>query len=154
MESKPLICWDTSILIDWITGNSDIKNGIQAIQSVIDAVETDNCILIASILIYVEVLESTMPAGCGDRFEQFVQNKDKIKIVAVDFNVIKRAQAIRNQHTKIKTPDAIHIATAVVYKVNFLHTFDAQILALSGTPTVNGLIINKCEIPGVTLKFV
>jgi predicted nucleic acid-binding protein len=57
----------------------------------------------------------------------------------------ERAAAIREAGVqdgrRIKTPDAVHIATAIEYRVDALHTFDGKLLKLSGKDYVEGLKI-------------
>ena len=46
------------------------------------------------------------------------------------------------------SPDAVHIATALVSEAKILHTFDDDLLKLSGKDEVDGLSITACLIPG------
>jgi PIN domain len=45
----------------------------------------------------------------------------------------------------IKTPDAIHLATAILYRATEFHTFDERLLDLSGNVGGHGLKICKPE---------
>ena len=68
-------------------------------------------------------------------------------VIAVDIRVAEKAQAIRNRSSRnLKTPDAVHIATAILSGAKFFHTFDEGLLRLSGTDDVDGLAITACEI--------
>ncbi len=147
-----LICWDSSVLISWLEGDSAKPERIQSIRAVIRNVETGVCRLAFSTLIYVEVLESKLPDDAIEKFRRFMQNREQVEIIAVDIRVAERSQKIRN-HTRITTPDAVHIATAIVSGAKFFHTFDEQLLKLSGKSEVDNLAITACHIPGTTASL-
>ena len=150
---EDLICWDSSVLISWIRGDEGADRN-RAIKTVVENIERGAYKLAVSTLLYVEVLESTMPTGAMEQFKRFMQNRQMIEIIAVDIRVAKKAQAIRNKsQKKIKTPDAVHIATAIVSEAKLFHTFDTDLLHLSGKDEVGGLAITACEIPGTTPRF-
>ena len=147
MEAS-LICWDSSVLISWIRGDED-PDKTQTIKSVVDKVERGIHKLAVSTLLYVEVLESGMPDGTIEKFQQFMQNREKIEIIAVDIRIAEKAQTIRNKSRKtISVPDAVHVATAIVSGATSFHTFDKGLLQLSGKDEVEGLAITACHIPG------
>ena len=147
-----LICWDSSVLIDWIKG--DDQGRMKRIGMVVSGVEQDNYRIVVSTLVYVEVLESAMPEGTMKMFQQFIQNRKQVEVVAVDIRVAQKAQLIRNNsRKKLSTPDAVHIATAIVSGAKIFHTFDDGLLQLSGQDEVDGLTITACEIPGTTLNL-
>lgn len=142
----PLICWDSDILIHWIsydgTGYSD---EMQPIKSVVDYVKNNSCKLAVSTLVYAEVLEGKMTKEEMERFRNFMRNKTMIQSRVVDIPVAEKAGEIRSR-SNIKTPDAIHIATAIVIGAESFHTFDDRLLRLNGKEEVNGLSITACEI--------
>lgn len=145
---KDLICWDSSVLISWIRGDES-PDRIQAVRAVVESVENGDYKLAVSTLLYVEVLESTMPGHAIEQFKKFMQNRQLVEIIAVDIRVAEKAQSIRNKsQKKIHVPDAIHIATAIVSGAKLFHTFDDGLLQLSGKDEVDGLIITPCDIPG------
>ncbi len=151
MKNK-IICWDSSVLISWIKGTNEGK--IKEITPVVESLKRGDCNLVVSTLVYPEVLETAMPPGAIDTFHKFMQNKDAIETMAVDTRVAKKAQEIRNNiqsntSGKLKTPDAIHIATAIISGATVFHTFDSRLLNLNETPEVDGLSITKCHIPGI-----
>ena len=149
-----LLCWDSSIFIDWIKGASDFGNGMQFISDVVAEVKAERIMLLASTLVYPEILDNSakMPAGASGKIEKFMKNGRYVAIADVTSPVAKKAQQIRNtllgKNIKLKTPDAIHIATAIVHAADYLHTFDRQMINLSKRPEVDGLIIAG-EIPRI-----
>ncbi len=146
---EDLICWDSSVLISWIRDDASAVR-VQAMKTVVEAVESEAYRLAVSALLYAEVLESTMPAPAIGQFEKFMQNRAMVSIVAVDIRVARKAQMIRDTLRKkdesVTTPDAVHIATAIVSEAKFFHTFDARLLRLNGKPEVEGLAITACAI--------
>lgn len=144
---KGLICWDSSVLISYMRGDEE-ENRNRDMNSVVESIEKGFYKLVVSTLLYVEILESKMPGDSIKRFEKFMQNREKIEVVAVDIRVAKKAQVIRNS-TKIKTPDAIHLATAIVSGAKLFHTFDKELLQLSGKGVVESIPITACYISGI-----
>ena len=152
---EDVICWDSSVFISWIRGGEGADRK-QAIETVVEQIERRAYKLAISTLLYVEVLESTMPLCAIEKFKAFMQNRERIEIVAVDIRVAEKAQAIRNNSSRtISTPDAVHIATAIISRAKLFHTFDNGLLRLNGKEAVEGLKITPCEIPGTnrTLSF-
>lgn len=148
---EDLICWDSSVLISWLRGDEDaVRN--RATQAVVQHIKKRSFKLAVSTLLYVEVLESTMPAGAIEQFKKFMRNRQMIEIIAVDIRVAEKAQAIRNNSSRtLSTPDAVHMATAIVSGAKLFHTFDNGLLRFSGKDEVEGLTITACEIPGTNL---
>jgi len=148
-----LICWDSSVLISWLRGDEDADRN-RATRTVVQHIEGGTSKLIVSTLLYVEVLESRMPAGAIEQFKKLMQNRQMIEIMAVDIRVAEKAQAIRNRGSRnLKTPDAVHVATAILAGAKLFHTFDDRLLRLSGSDEVDGLTITACEIPGTNLSL-
>ncbi len=147
-----LICWDSSVLIEWI--KEDNPNRMQKIESVVTQIDNGHYRLAVSTVIYVEVLEATMPSGAIAKFKQFMKDMAKSEVMAVDIRIAKKAQAIRNislkNGRKISTPDAVHLATAIVSQADFFHTFDKRLLSLNGAGEAEGVAITACHIPGTT----
>ena len=148
-----LICWDSSVLISWLRGDEDVGRN-RATRAVVQHIEGGTSKLVVSTLLYVEILESRMPAGAIEQFKKFMQNRKMVEIMAVDIRVAERAQAIRNNNSRLlSTPDAVHIATAVLSGAKLFHTFDDDLLRLSGRDEVRGVTITACEIPGTNLSL-
>lgn len=144
-----LICWDSSVLIDWIKGDVVPGDRLSSIRSVVREVERGTYRLVVSTLIYPEVLETAMPDGAIEKFCGFMKNRKEVEIFAVDICVAEKAQEIRNRFS-VKTPDAVHIATAIISGAKLFHTFDNDLLKRNKRDDVDGLAITACDIPGLT----
>ena len=147
---KENICWDTSVFLTHIRGEATEEQK-QEIQTVVTLVEQEQFQIIISTLLYVEVLESTMPKNAMNLFDALMKKRGMVRNVAVNLEIAKKAQEIRNRMPKkLKTADAIHIATAIVSEAIVFHTFDKQLLNLNGKDDVDNLKITPCHIPGIT----
>ncbi len=91
-----LICWDSSVLIDWLKGDESDLSRMKDIKTVVESIGRGDCRLVVS------------------------------------------------------TPDAVHVATAIVNKAKFFHTFDNTLLSLDGKNEVEGLKITPCHIQGTS----
>ena len=149
--AEVLIGWDSSVLIDWIKGDTVPRDRILSIREVVEEVQRGTCRLGVSTLVYPEVLETRMPSGAIETFRGFMQNKKEVEILAVDIRVAEKAQEIRNRCSttrKIKTPDAVHIATAIISGAKAFHTFDKGLLSWDGKDEVDRLSITTCHTQG------
>lgn len=147
--SGALICWDSSVVIDWVLDQkSKNPERIPAIRSVFDGVEDGRHQLAVSALVHAEVLESTTPADAMQKFRAFMNDTEMVDVIAVDVPIAEKAREIRDRASKrIKTPDALHLATAIAGGADVFHTFDRGLLSLSGADEVDGLVITDCAIP-------
>lgn len=146
---RDLICWDSCVLIDWITEGNPSR--MASITPIVESITNGQYRLVVSSLVYVEVLECTMPEGTITKFENFTKNRDAIQIRSVDTRIARKAQTIRNfchkNSKKISTPDAVHLATAIVCGANFFHTFDDRLLSLNETSEAEEVAITRCHFP-------
>ena len=95
-----LICWDSSVLISWLRGDEDADRN-RVTRAVVQHIEGGASKLAVSTLLYMEVLESRMPAGAIEQFKKFMQNRRTVEIMAVDIRVAERAQAVRNNSSRV-----------------------------------------------------
>lgn len=139
-SGRPVIYWDTCVFITWLTEEkSKWPASIwQGIQDVVDLVEAGQAILVTSTLIRTEVFLGKLTLEQKQKFAGLLRRKN-VEEVAPHMRITDRASTIREKH-KIKTPDAIHLATAILYDVDEMHTMDGWhedgkrdgLLALSG----------------------
>ncbi|MDA8014942.1 MAG: PIN domain-containing protein [Gammaproteobacteria bacterium] len=149
--SKKLICWDSSVFIDWLRDEESTNpERLPLIQSVIEKAENGECQLLASALVLVEVLEKATPGGGMGKFENLLGSSRIVRAIPANVFVAQKARKIRNHFypdKKISVPDAVHIATAIVSKADVLHTSDDRLLSLNGAPEVDRLAITELIIP-------
>lgn len=154
MSKEKLICWDSAVFLELISGkNSKHPERIPLIQSVLSLLKKGEHHLLASTLVYVEVLAKHNPGSAISKFHRVMSNSKQVKTLSVDVGVAKKAQQIRNRVGRMKTPDAVHVATAIAGGAEVLHTFDGLLLALDGKKEVDRLPITRCEVPGVAKQI-
>ena len=114
--------WDSCAFILWIDekGNQFTVDGL---AQVVKEVESGQADLFTSALAKTEVLRGKMTAEQRERFNRLFQRRN---VVAVDITgrVLAVSEEIRESNPKISTPDAIHLATAILYEADEFHTTD------------------------------
>lgn len=69
-----------------------------------------------------------------------------VKVVQVDLEIARLAKALLRTHAKLKKPsDAIHLATAVHWDLDQLHTYDSSDLLGLQIQTVSGRDLTICK---------
>ena len=111
-----------------------------------------------------EVLECRLTDEAKHLFDGALQRRN-VQLIAQDIRVADLSHEIRNYYqakgTKLSSPDAIHLATAILYRANEFHTFDnggigksLGLLPLSGNVGGHRLTICKPQArnPGLDLR--
>jgi predicted nucleic acid-binding protein len=104
--------------------------------------------IITSTITLTEVLPVSLTQSQEEEFLKTFKSTNHT-LYDVDYAIAIKARKFRAaflQHPagkKLHTPDAIHVATAVIYGVDELHTFDEGLLKLSGNELIDKLIICK-----------
>lgn len=72
--------------------------------------------------------------------------QDFVKTVQVDFDIARLAKRLLRSHQKLRKPsDAIHLATAVHWNLEQLHTYDDSDLLGLVVKTANGANLDICK---------
>ena len=119
-----MIYWDTCVFIAWLKDEKDKWPPTiwQGIVDVANLVQSEQAILVTSTLIRTEIFLGTLTPEQKHKFARILQRKNVLE-VAPHMRITDRASTIREKH-KIKTPDAIHLATAILYNVDEMQTMD------------------------------
>jgi predicted nucleic acid-binding protein len=161
--------WDTCLFLAWIKDEQRNLGEMDGVREIIDRAKRREVKIITSTLTTVEVLQSRLPAGMVRLFSDFMK---RITRISMDIKVANIACDIRDYYQKQKdnnggkllsTPDAIHLATAIMYRATEFHTFDdgksgpsknLGLLGLSGDVGGNKLTICKpaARNPGLDLR--
>ena len=154
--------WDTDVILAWLT--DDLSAPLADIASVVEEIDNQTATLTVSVEVYSEVLEARHTKEQMEEFEKFLKRSNVI-MVNKDERIARKSGEIRTkgiaEQTKgaaegrrIKGPDATHLATAIVQKVDVFHTLDLQLLNLSRSPIVDGLRIERpITLSGQSLMF-
>lgn len=155
--SQKVYYWDACIYLALL--KNEQSHGKPHMDSIIQ-IAKDNFALkntiITSVLTMTEVLSSSLTPGQEEAFLKTFKATNHT-LYDVDYGIAKKARKFREAFLnhpsgkKFTTPDAIHAATAVVYKAHEMHTFDdgqkekrqLGLLELNGHDGVEKLIICK-----------
>jgi predicted nucleic acid-binding protein len=125
-SSAPRAVVDSSV---WVALLEDEEDRAEHVQRMLERAEAGEEQLLVSTITIGEVLKGPKandPAMSEDRqrtFEDFLE-AEYITLVSVDPAVARKARDIRREHPKLRTPDAIQIATAIVAGAGRLYTYD------------------------------
>ena len=140
--------WDTCIYLAWLRQEQTHKGTIPSIEGIIQRARDGKVTIYTSVITIAEVLTEKLPAKQRKDFEGCFRFGEH-ELYDVDVRIAQKASKIReialalHNGKKIKTPDAIHIATAQIIGVEQLHTLDNELIALHGSKAVDGLNITK-----------
>ena len=126
--SRPLYYWDACLFLAWIKDEERPIGEMDGVREIIDLSKKRDAVIMTSVLTSVEVLAAKIPAGMDTLFQQLMR---RVQRVGIDTKIVTLAHDIRNQYTKmgdktVATPDAIHLATAIIYRATEFHTFDQK----------------------------
>jgi predicted nucleic acid-binding protein len=142
--ADPLYYWDTCLFLAWLKDEDRQSGEMDGVREVIERQQRRDCRIMTSVLTGVEVLQSKIPAGVDRLFNGLMRRLNR---VGIETKIAQLAHDIRDHYAKegrsIKTPDALHLATAIIHRADEFHTFDTQLIGLSGNVAGHRLVICK-----------
>ena len=150
----PVYYWDSCLFLAWLKDEERKQGEMDGVREVVDRAKRREIIIITSVLTAVEVLSSKIPAGMDTLFKGMMK---RVTQIGMDIRVAGLAHDVRNYYVTqggktVSTPDAIHLATAILHRVSEFHTFDSDnsrgslgLIQLSGEVAGNKLTICKPE---------
>ena len=133
MPGSPLFYWDSCLFLAWLkdeetrAGGNGRRSGHYPKN---DAPRRQSYDFRSD---HIEVLSSRIPLEWTPYFIDLIKRLNR---QSVDIRVAAIAHDLRNYYAlagrSLKSPDAIHLATAILYRADEFHTFDDQLIALSG----------------------
>ncbi|MCX7384162.1 MAG: type II toxin-antitoxin system VapC family toxin [Alphaproteobacteria bacterium] len=165
MRGDKIYYWDTCLFLAWLNDEVRKSGEMDGVREVIERHKHRDVKIMTSSLTQVEVLNSKLPTGLADMFANFMR---RINQASLDNKIAKLAHDIRDHYAikakitgkKLTTPDAIHLATAIFYRVDEFHTFDSDgdsktlgLLPLSGDVAGHRLLICKPTAHAPQLDF-
>lgn len=143
--------WDTNVILSYIKGKGESENRtdeeMMGIDAIVKEAEEKKAIIVTSSITFAEVYASKLDEEQKQRYNSVLKRPSMPPIDAhTGINI--KASEIREYYNdlgkKITTPDAIHLATAILTGVDALHTFDEDdLIPLSGDVMGHNLKICK-----------
>lgn len=131
-DSRERCYWDSCAFLGWLNAEED---KLDECQLVLDAAEGGDVLIVASTITLAEVVRiknrARLRKADEDRIREFFEN-EYIELRAVDRRVAEYARQLMWEFPALRHKDAIHAATAQLGDVSVLHTFDDDLLKLSG----------------------
>jgi predicted nucleic acid-binding protein len=146
MPGSPLYYWDTCLFLAWLKDEERKAGDMDGVRDIIQRMRRRDAKVMTSVLTMVEVLSAKIPAGMDTLFKDLIKRLNR---QSMDIRVANIAHDLRNHYAllgrSVKTADAVPLATAMLYRADEFHTFDDQLIALSGNVGGNKLIVCKPE---------
>lgn len=120
--------WDSTTFLAWL---QEEVGRAEACRGVIQAAEAHDVVIVTCALTIAEVFylrgkDKVNRAG-GNKIIQFFQN-DFITPIPLDRLVAEDARELLQSYNFLRPNDAIHIATALRYKILIFDTFDTDLI--------------------------
>jgi len=146
MQQIPKYYWDSGLFIAWFKDEKRKPGEMQGLAEVVSMIDKKEAILVTSVITRTEVLESTLSDENKGMFDKLFK-RTNCKQVDVTAPISELAHDIRefcknSTGKNLGTPDSQHLATAIVYKCDELHTFDEDDMTpLNGNVAGHNLVI-------------
>ena len=151
-KRRDLIYLDTSVLLAWIKNENRPNNELDGVAYCMERIESGEIKALTSVNTLVEICEGEIPPEKKAILDRTFGPRRGLEQVAVDHRIAPLARDIRTyyrqQGRRLESPDAIHLATAIHFRVDALYTFDGDdLLRLNGNVAGYNLVICKPPLP-------
>lgn len=123
--------WDSNAFLGHLNGEPEKA---EACEAVLAAAEAGKLVIVTSALTLAEVLYVKGQTPMPKEKRELVSRFFKQPYISVQ-NVTRRIAEVGRElywDQNVRPQDAIHVATALVYKIPVLNTFDGKLLSLDG----------------------
>ena len=146
-SSVPVVYWDSCVFIDFL---KQTPGRIDTIRELVAMAQNGELLIITSVIVEGEVIKWPEDGISDDdanrKLADFFRDSWIIRRAA-DARIMGIVRRLRQTH-KLKLPDAIHVATALVHNVVALHTYDKDdLLKRDGVIPVDGKTFLKIVKP-------
>lgn len=126
--------WDACVFFAWVKDEQRPENEMQGVREHIELLKKNEIRIFTSALTLCEVRSGRLSDQQMDIFERVLQRRN-LGLVDVDRRIARRAAELKNYYgarrgdfgdKTLSTPDAIHLATAIIYSADAFHTFDGS----------------------------
>jgi PIN domain nuclease of toxin-antitoxin system len=151
---KRKVYWDTTCWLAWLHDErlwpANILTGL---QDVVHEVETGTAVLFTSAITRGEIFWGKLDLDQKNMFAKLMR-RTNVTEVSADPRITDRVSQIREYHAargqRVQTPDATHLATAVLYRADEFHTMDG----LGSSGSKRGLLKLNGDVGGYRLMIV
>jgi predicted nucleic acid-binding protein len=120
-------CWDSCVFISLLTGSGRTPEEMEKLRQMESLADIGAITIFTPATTLIEVLACKLTDQQEIAFGEVLQ-RSNILAVSVTMRIAERAREIRNHYRiaghEIAVPDAIHLATALIYGATALHTYD------------------------------
>lgn len=146
--------WDTSIFLAWLNNESRPDQEMEGIAQSLALIESGVTNLVASNLIKAEIRQARLNDTTRELLDGFL-GRSNVEVPTTDDRIMQLAGELCEYYDKQRRidglpplcmPDALHLATAIIYKVVAFYTFDER-----GNSRCRGLIPLSGNVAGYNL---
>ncbi len=122
----PALAFDTPIWIHWAEQN---RRFLPAVEPLVRGLAEGRVVVVTSILAIVEILTGVFARGDelrAHRYRDIFDNTEGVAVLDVDRAIAEGAARLRARY-RLKTPDAIHLATALAARASAFVTTDRRL---------------------------
>lgn len=127
---QPLYYWDACLFVAWIKDEQRNGDEMDGVREVVSRAKRREVTIMTSVLTTTEVLQSKLPVGTSTLLSGLMR---RLQQTSIDSKIARLAHDLRDYYAEradlhggktLATPDALHVATAILYRADEFHTFD------------------------------
>ena len=161
--TRPAVYWDSCVFLSWLLKDLDDGGSAAELRSMVEMVESGRATLMTSAISHAEVVAApaSVPPAAKDFQKRFLElmARSNVNTINVNVRVAQKARQLRHHYMlhpkrhrgrilKLGTPDAIHLATAILYKADEFQTYDKN-----DTRGTMGLLGLNGDVAGENLRI-
>lgn len=174
--TKRLVYWDSCIFISWLKNEQrEDSKDMAGVVDTIERLKRREVTLITSAITQTEIAACNVGQLVMPLLDDLMKRKN-IQRISVDIKIAQMARTLRDFYQSepytidkngkrigsktLAVPDAIHLATAILHKVDVFNTFDAGdgkgslgLLPLNGNVAGHNLRVEKPSVDQFRFEF-
>ena len=145
MQSRQKYYWNTDVFLAWLKAE---QGRVELVDAIVSEAHKGEAVIVTSVITRTEIFEGSLDEEMRTKFKLVMGTRYMCQ-VNVDPAVADLARELREHYKakgqSLKTPDAQHLATAILHKVNAFHAFDDKLLRYDGNVAGRALRVCKPE---------
>jgi len=134
MSKNLLYYWDTSIFLAWLKNEKRNPGEMEGLEELATQIHNNEARMITSVVTKSEILKSTLSNEAVHKLEGVLRRRN-VQVIMTDDRIWDLTTELRDYYQQRKdqdklptltTPDAVHLATAIIYKADTFYTFDEK----------------------------